>query len=193
MRFASLATAFALATLACPALAWAEPKTWVEPEGRYSITYDAAAWRESRDVLIEGEYWGIDAAPPGSNDTVRNCKVGQRTLAVAGGQFTQERLNRFIAETYTDAWARGFYQDADVQNVTHTQVDGIEVADLFVIAHTPGGDFRVRFRYFALPTPTGPSLHQIICSASIPFSPELADQMEAIVGSLHFLNARTAP
>ncbi len=150
---------------------------WIEPGGRYGLTFVGQGWQRRSDQrptsiieIVPTANWGNDAY----------CALWEdRRLPPRS---TQAQLN-----AATDRQTRATAVTANIQSndlaLWHDQVDGISTAELrFHDATT-----YQRWRIFRLSTSRGNVQINLVCGSRLPITSDQESELEAIVTSLRFV------
>lgn len=173
-----------LLALVSPALA--QDDRWIEPGGRYTLQDDHRAWR--REEPPSDSEFALELRGLGDNgvDNLHRCGARQVEFTLVADP-DQRKLNAYVEVAYSAEGAAAFFRDAQIGEVSHRLVNDVRVADIELVAITPGPKFRVRYRIFVLEMGGGLAVyHELRCTDLMPVSIEDARASDAFLASLQF-------
>ena len=164
-----------------PAAATAAPAgDWVDPTGRFSLSFAARGWRQATSPRNPADLLNI-IGPSHSEARPFLCGVLEPSSGgLLGG--SQADINaamrrRTVADDVPPEWSR-----AEGFQFAHATVDGVAVIDFSFSRQS----MYQRWRVFRLPAAMGTTQYTMTCGAALPATAEERAEIEAIMTSLHF-------
>lgn len=177
MRRAILVAALMLAVAG---VARAQDATWVEPAGRYSLSFEALGWVPTPSVAQAPNIMAFVRNDSARDDRMRICFVREEYVPNSTG-FTQAAANR-ILESWADARISQVV-GRPVSNVQHVTVNGVSAIDY--MSERDGLGLVARF--FMIEAPSGIQLITISCTSEAPLTENETASMGAVHDSLRIL------
>jgi hypothetical protein len=126
---------------------------WTDPTGAWSL--DLTGWKHIENSnLGQNKLFEVEPLTSPEDKLFRMCSASQYDLPPLGG--SASTVNSSMAR-FGLARARAVFGD-DVQEVAHTIVDGVTIADVRTLIGAPSTGTRVDYRAFNVATKQGPAM-----------------------------------
>jgi hypothetical protein len=174
------AGASALASAAFAQTPQQASQRWTDPTGAWSIDYASVGWGAAGE-LPRGGTTTLMIAPirPPADDEVRICLAEQIVSKIPAAKDAARYVTDVSEQALAKVYPRLEFASAKISRL---DIDGVVVVDL----DGKSGNSHMRGRFFFTPHKDGSVQTKISCVLSGNLRPELAAEVEAVLGSLKF-------
>ncbi|MFT3728780.1 MAG: hypothetical protein QM759_13230 [Terricaulis sp.] len=163
-----------------------QSSVWTDPSGRFTLSFAELGWSGPQQPETEDGYiLAVENLELSRGRAVPDvCAVRH---APPARNFPADRINAMTDGLSESVLQRFHHTQAPIQNLMRLEIDGVHVVDYV----TEMNGAWQHWRTFWLEQSNDAVMYDVACTGTSPVSSDEMTNMAAVLGSLHFVPART--